>query len=122
MVGSGTYHSRRSLVWRRWLFRHGGVFILCVNLCRYFHLMGSSIFTLWGHGQSKSLFLRPRHSQVMRKPTSPLPPGCGGKSMQNYRKLRYASCVMGTDDLRGLVRLSVQFGIVYDLACSRQLT
>ena len=44
-----------------------------------------------------------------------------GKSMQNYRKLRYATCVMGTDDIRCLVRLSVQFGIVYDLACSRQL-
>ena len=41
--------------------------------------------------------------------------------MQNYRKLRYATCVMGTDDIRCLVRLSVQFGIVYDLACSRQL-
>jgi hypothetical protein len=40
--------------------------------------------------------------------------------MQNDRKLRYASCVMGTDDLRGLVRLSVQFGIVYDLGCYRQ--
>ena len=42
--------------------------------------------------------------------------------MQNYRKLRYASCVMGPDDLRRLVRLSVQFGIVYDLACYRQLS
>ena len=31
--------------------------------------MGSSIFTLWGHGQSKSLFLQPRHSHVMRKLT-----------------------------------------------------
>ena len=46
-----------------------GVFILCVNLWRYFHLMGSPIFTLWGHGQSKSLLLQPRHSHVMRKPT-----------------------------------------------------
>src|SRR5271166_3737016 len=27
------------------------------------------ILTLWGHGQSKSLFLLPRHSHVMRKPT-----------------------------------------------------
>jgi hypothetical protein len=46
-----------------------GVFILCVNLWRYFHLMGSPILTLWGHGQSKSLFLEPRHSHVMRQPT-----------------------------------------------------
>ena len=46
-----------------------GVFILCVNLWRYSHLMRSSILTLWGHGQSKSLFLQPRHSHVMRKPT-----------------------------------------------------
>ena len=45
-----------------------GVFILCVNLWRYFHLMGSTILTLWGQGQSKSLFLHPRHSHVMRKP------------------------------------------------------
>ena len=27
-----------------------GVFILCVNLWRYFHLMGSPILTLWEHG------------------------------------------------------------------------
>ena len=47
-----------------------GVFILCVNLWRYSHLMRSSILTLWGHGQSKSLFLQPRHSHVMRKPTA----------------------------------------------------
>src|SRR5271157_5650845 len=33
------------------------------------HLMGSSILTLWGRGQSKSLFLQPLHSHVMRKPT-----------------------------------------------------
>src|SRR5271169_6145127 len=46
-----------------------GVFISCVNPWRYFHLMGSSILTLWGRGQSKSLFLQPRHSHVMRKPT-----------------------------------------------------
>src|SRR5271169_6171989 len=46
-----------------------GVFILCVNLWRYSHLMRSSILTSWGHGQSKSLFLQPRHSHVMRKPT-----------------------------------------------------
>src|SRR5271165_5751093 len=46
-----------------------GVFILCVNLWRYSHLMRSSILTLWGHGQSKSLFLQPSHSHVMRKPT-----------------------------------------------------
>src|SRR5271157_2980557 len=46
-----------------------GVFILCVNLWRYSHLMWSSILTLWGHGQSKSLNLQPRHSHVMRKPT-----------------------------------------------------
>ena len=45
-------------------------FILCVNFWRYFHLMGSTILILWGHGQSKSLFLQPRHSQVMRTPTS----------------------------------------------------
>jgi hypothetical protein len=56
------------------------------------------------------------HIHTKNPPSSPLPPGGGGKSMQNYRKLRYASCVMGTDDLRGLVRLSVQSGIVYDLA------
>ena len=36
----------------------GGVFILCVNLWRYFHLMGSTSFTLWGRGQAKSLFLQ----------------------------------------------------------------
>src|SRR5271165_2426597 len=46
-----------------------GVFISCVNLWRYSHLMRSSILTLWGHGQSKSLSLHPRHSHVMRKPT-----------------------------------------------------
>src|SRR5271169_2560254 len=50
-------------------FRFGGIFILCVNLWRYFHLMGSPIATLWGHGQSKSLFVQTRHSHVMRKPT-----------------------------------------------------
>src|SRR5208337_1581664 len=33
---------------------------------------GPPILTLWGHGQSKSLFLQPRHSHVMRKPTSTL--------------------------------------------------
>ena len=47
-----------------------GVFILCVNLWRYSRLMRSSILILWGHGQSKSLFLQPRHSHVMRKPTN----------------------------------------------------
>ena len=46
-----------------------GVFILCVNLWRYFHLMWSPFFTLWGHVQSKPLFLQSRHSHVMRKPT-----------------------------------------------------
>ena len=61
--------SGRPLVWRRSLLRCDGVFISCVNLWRYFHLMGSPILTLWGHGQSKSLFLLPRHSHVMRKPT-----------------------------------------------------
>ena len=50
-------------------FRCGGIFISCVNLWRYFHLMGSPILTLWGHGQAKSLFLLHRHSHVMRKPT-----------------------------------------------------
>src|SRR5271169_5016233 len=61
--------SWRPLVWRSSLLRCGGVFISCVNLWRYFHLMGYPILTLWGHGQSKSLFLQPRHSHVMRKPT-----------------------------------------------------
>src|SRR5271165_4770525 len=51
------------------LFGFGGIFILCVNLWRYFHLMGSTILILWGHGQSKSLLLQSRHSHVMRKPT-----------------------------------------------------
>src|SRR5271165_6933048 len=46
-----------------------GVFILCVNFWRYFRLMGSPILILWGHGQSKSLFLQPCHFHVMRKPT-----------------------------------------------------
>src|SRR5271169_5411358 len=61
--------SWRPLVWRSSLLRCGGVFISCVNLWRYFHLMGYPILTLWGYGQSKSLFLQPRHSHVMRKPT-----------------------------------------------------
>src|SRR5208283_1973047 len=56
--------SWRLFVWRSSLFPGGFVFILCVNLWRYSHLMGSSILTLWGHGQSKSLFLQPRHSHV----------------------------------------------------------
>ena len=47
-----------------------GVFILCVNLWRYFHLMGSPILTLWGRGQAKSLFLQHRHSHIMLKPTT----------------------------------------------------
>src|SRR5271166_439347 len=46
-----------------------GVFILCGNLWRYFHLRGSPILNLWGHGQSKTLFLQPRNSQVTSKPT-----------------------------------------------------
>jgi hypothetical protein len=66
---SGTYHTLAATCMRGSLFRFGGIFILCVNLWRYFHLMGSSILTSWGHGQSKSLFLQPRHSHVMRKPT-----------------------------------------------------
>jgi hypothetical protein len=71
---------RRSLMVRAWSanrrvsgnrhVRSVGVFILCVNLWRYSHLMRSSILTLWGHGQSKSLFLQPSHSHVMRKPTA----------------------------------------------------
>jgi hypothetical protein len=36
-----------------------GVFILCVNLWRYSNLMRSSTLTLWGRGQSKSLFYTP---------------------------------------------------------------
>jgi len=31
--------------------------------------MGSPILTFSGHGQSKSLFLQPRHSHFMHKPT-----------------------------------------------------
>ena len=58
-----------SLAPRHSHFRTGGIFILCVNLWRYFHLIGSPILTLWGQSQSKSLFLQPRHSHVMRKPT-----------------------------------------------------
>ena len=50
-------------------FRFGGIFILCVNLWRYFHLMAAPILILWGQSQSKSLFLQPRHSHAMRKPT-----------------------------------------------------
>src|SRR5271169_1565821 len=46
--------SWRPLVWRSSLLRCGGVFISCVNLWRYFHLMGYPILPLWGHGQSKS--------------------------------------------------------------------
>ena len=60
---------------------YGGVFISCVNLWRHFHLMGSTILTLWGHGQSKSLFLQPRHSHVMRKPT-----GYGKKKKKRWKK------------------------------------
>ena len=50
--------------------RSRGIFILCVNFWRYFHLMGAPILILWGQSQSKSLLLQPRHSHVMRKPTS----------------------------------------------------
>src|SRR5208337_1842638 len=77
-----------------------GVFILCVNLWRYSHLMRSSILTLWGHGQSKSLFLQPRHSHVMRKPTAascappPFPPRSSGRPPATVDRCRIiASCV-----------------------------
>lgn len=62
------FQQQAPLVWLSSLFFCSCVFILCVNLWRYFHLMGSPILTLWGQAQSKSLFLRPRHSHVMRKP------------------------------------------------------
>src|SRR5271157_2334085 len=82
------------------------------------------IFISWGtrfspYGDTVNLsrcFYYPAILTLCVNPQLPPPPGGGGKSMQNYRRLRYASCVMGTDDLRGLVSLSVQFGIVYDLA------
>src|SRR5271169_6035671 len=57
------------LVWRSSLFSCGGVFILCIKLWRYFHLVRSPILTLWGRGQFKSLLLQPSHSRLMRKPT-----------------------------------------------------
>jgi len=47
----------------------GAVLNLCAHLWRYFHLMGSPILTLWGHGQSKSLFLLPCHFHVMGQRT-----------------------------------------------------
>ena len=70
-----------------------GVFILCVNLWRYFHLMGSPILTLWGHGQSKSLFLQPCHSHVMRKPTAPSSSSVAinGAKLRKLRILRNGS-------------------------------
>src|SRR5271157_5534073 len=93
--------------------------------CRRFHLMRQfvAIFSshavldshLMGTPTSSSSSSSSFSSTLLRAATG------DGKSMQNYRKLRYATCVMGTDDIRCLVRLSVQFGIVYDLACSRQL-
>src|SRR5271157_1535933 len=88
--------------------------------CRRFHLMRQfvAIFSshavldshLMGTPTSSSSSSSSFSSTLLRAATG------DGKSMQNYRKLRYAICVMGTDDIRCLVRLSVQFGIVCDLA------
>ena len=47
----------------------GCVFILCVNVWRYFHRMGTPSLTIWEHDQSKLLFVLSCHSHVMRQPT-----------------------------------------------------
>src|SRR5208283_4317980 len=96
-------------------------FQLMRKLSALFSSLGVCEFHVMRPTQPKSLIPRCPHFHLVGPPTPP-PPAGGGKSMQNYRKLRYASCVTGTDDLRGLVRLSVQFAIVYDLACSQQLS
>src|SRR5271169_4422242 len=108
------------LVWRSSLFSCGGVFILCIKLWRYFHLVRSPILTLWGRGQFKSLLLQPSHSRLMRKPTKKEEEG-GRKSERKSRRFRRPLLVrlpMSADRHRGRAAQRVQSSIVQTLQLS----
>src|SRR5271166_4565827 len=67
-------------------FPAGDVFILCVNVWRYFHRMGPPSLTLRGHGQSKLLFLLTCHSHVMSQPTKEREGEAGGEEEEEEEK------------------------------------